>query len=66
MPNAKTEVTAANLDGKVYVIGGFTSDGKITDIIMYNSTDNTWTQNIKLLSFPLHHASADVYDRQIY
>jgi N-acetylneuraminic acid mutarotase len=42
MPNARTEVTAANLDGEVYVIGGFTSDGKITDIVqMYNSTDNT-------------------------
>jgi N-acetylneuraminic acid mutarotase len=67
MPNARTEVTAANLDGQVYVIGGFTSDGKITDIVeMYNSTDNTWTQNIKSLPLPLHHASADIYGGQIY
>ena len=67
MPNARTEVTAANLDAEVYVIGGFTSDGKITDIVeMYNSTDNTWTRNIKSLPLPLHHASADVYGGQIY
>ena len=67
MPNARTEVTAANLDAEVYVIGGFTSDGKITDIVeMYNSTDNTWTQNIKSLPLPLHHASADIYGGQIY
>jgi N-acetylneuraminic acid mutarotase len=67
MPNARTEVTAANLDLKVYVIGGFTSDGKITDIVeTYNSTDNTWTQNIQSLPLPLHHAAADVYGDQIY
>ena len=42
LPNARTEVTASNLDEAVYVIGGFTFDGKITDIVeMYNSTDNT-------------------------
>ncbi len=42
LPNARTEVTASNLDEAVYVIGGFTFDGEITDIVkMYNSTDNT-------------------------
>ncbi|WP_458720253.1 kelch repeat-containing protein [Candidatus Nitrosocosmicus sp. R] len=42
LPNARTEVTASNLDEAVYVIGGFTFDGKITHIVeMYNSTDNT-------------------------
>jgi hypothetical protein len=42
LPNARTEVTASNLDEAVYVIGGFTFEGKITDIVeMYSSTDNT-------------------------
>jgi N-acetylneuraminic acid mutarotase len=67
IPNTRAEVTAVILDTGVYVIGGFTSDGKITDIVeMYNSTDNTWAQNIKSLPLPLHHASTDVYEGQIY
>ena len=42
LPNPRTELVTANLDGEVYVIGGFTLDGKITDIVeMYSSTDNT-------------------------
>ena len=51
----------------VYVIGGFTFDGKITDIVeMYNSTDNTWVQNIQSLPLTLHHASSDIYGDKIY
>jgi N-acetylneuraminic acid mutarotase len=42
LPNERIKVTASNLDEAVYVIGGFTFDGEITDIVkMYNSTDNT-------------------------
>jgi len=42
LPNTRTELTASNLDEAVYVIGGFTFEGKITDIVeMYSSTDNT-------------------------
>ena len=42
LPNARTKVTASNLDEAVYVIGSFTFDGKIADIVeMYNSTDNS-------------------------
>ena len=49
------------------MIGGFTFDGKITDIVeMYNSTDNTWAQNIKSLPLPLHHSSSDTYGGKIY
>ena len=33
LPNPRTEVIAANLEEAVYVIGGFTLDGKITDIV---------------------------------
>jgi hypothetical protein len=50
LPNQRTEIRAANLEEAVYVIGGFTLDDKITDIVeMYNSIDNTWVQNIKSL-----------------
>ena len=33
---------------------------------MYNSTDNTWVQNMKSLPLPLHHASAAPYGGKIY
>lgn len=67
IPNPRTEVTATNLDEAVYVMGGFTFDGKITDIVeMYNSTDNTWAQNINSLPLPLHHASSGIYGGKIY
>ena len=67
LPKPRTELVAVNLGGEVYVIGGFTLDGKITEIVeMYNSTDNTWVQNIKSLPIPFHHASADTYGGKIY
>ena len=67
LPNPRTEIIAANLEEAVYVIGGFTLDGKITDIVeMYNSTDNTWVHNIKSLPLPPHHASAAPYGDKIY
>jgi N-acetylneuraminic acid mutarotase len=49
------------------VIGGFTNDDKVSDIVeMYNSTENTWIQNIKSIPLPLHHASAATYGGKIY
>jgi hypothetical protein len=50
------------LEEAVYEIGGFTLEDKFTDIVeMYNSTDNTWVQNIKSLPLPLHYASVATY-----
>ena len=67
LSNPRTELTAANLEEAVYIIGGFTLDDKITDIVeLYNSIGNTWVQNIKSLPWPLHYASAATYDRKIY
>ncbi len=49
------------------MIGGFTFEGKITDIFeMYHSTDSTWVQNIKSLPLPLHRACSDISEGKIY
>jgi hypothetical protein len=57
MPTPRTEVTSANLDDDVYVIGGFTSDGETTDVVeMYNATSDSWKTDIAPLPVPLHHA----------
>jgi hypothetical protein len=43
LPTPRTEVTSANLDDDVYVIGGFTSDGETSAIVeMYNATSDSW------------------------
>jgi len=56
MPTPRTEVTSANLDDDVYVIGGFTSDDETTDVVeMYNATSD-WKTDIAPLPVPLHHA----------
>jgi hypothetical protein len=42
MPTPRTEVTSANLEDGVYVIGGFTSDGETTDVVeIYNTTSDS-------------------------
>lgn len=67
MPTPRTEVTATNIDDSIYVIGGFTSDEEITDIVeMFNSSSNSWNQDITPLPFPLHHAVANTYQDKIY
>ena len=61
LPNSRTGIRAANLEEAVYVIGGFTLDDKITDIVeIYNSTDNTCSKH-KVVIFTFHYASAATY-----
>ena len=59
MPTPRTEVTAANIGDSIYVLGGFTSDSEITDIVeMFNVTSNSWNKDIDPLPIPLYHAVA--------
>lgn len=67
MPNPRTEVTAESLNNTLYVIGGFTEDGKITNLVdKYNISSNSWDKNIKPLPIPLHHASSATSDDKLY
>jgi N-acetylneuraminic acid mutarotase len=67
MPTPRTEVTSANLDNDVYVIGGFTSDGETTDVVeMYNTTTDSWKTDIAPLPVPLHHALSVPFQDKIY
>ncbi len=64
MPTPRTEVTAVNLGDRIYVIGGFNSEGKPTDIVeAYNTKNDTWMTNVKSLPIPLHHAASAVSDQ---
>jgi N-acetylneuraminic acid mutarotase len=67
MPTPRTEVTSANLDYGIYVIGGFTSDGETTAIVeMYNTTSDSWKTDIAPLPSPLHHVSSVSHEDKIY
>jgi len=67
MPNPRTEVTAESLNDTLYIIGGFTEDGKITNLVdRYNISSNSWDKNMKPLPIPLHHASSTTNGDKIY
>jgi N-acetylneuraminic acid mutarotase len=67
LPTPRTEVTSANLDDDVYVIGGFTSDGETSAIVeMYNATSDSWKTDVTPLPVPLHHASSIPFQDKIY
>jgi N-acetylneuraminic acid mutarotase len=67
MPTPRTEVTSANLDDDIYVIGGFTSDGETTAVVeMYNATSDSWKTDIAPLPIALHHASSLSFQEKIY
>jgi N-acetylneuraminic acid mutarotase len=72
-PTKRTEVTAAVLDGKIYVIGGFAepslsnlSSLTITDRVeVYDPATNAWTVRAPL-PVGLHHAAAVVAGNRLY
>ena len=67
MPNPRTEVTTESLNNTLYIIGGFTADGKITNLVeRYNFSSNSWDKNIKPLPIPLHHASSATDGDKVY
>ncbi len=44
MPSARQEISTAVLNGKIYVIAGFTSTGASTNTVeVYDPTTNSWT-----------------------
>ncbi|MGQ0810901.1 MAG: Kelch repeat-containing protein [Nitrospiraceae bacterium] len=72
-PTKRTEVVAAALQGKIYVVGGFAEPGfgnvmnlAITDMVeMYDPSTNRWTTKAPLPA-KLHHAGAAVIGDRLY
>src|ERR687898_3322288 len=63
MPRLTTEATATALDDGIYVIGGYDEEGEGVGMVeMYNTTTNSWANDIAQLPLPLHHTSAASYD----
>jgi len=58
MPTPRTEVAVAELNGKIYVIGGFEADGSPSaKVEVYDPTTDTWSEHLSLPE-PRHHAAA--------
>jgi hypothetical protein len=56
LPTPRTEVAGAELDGRIHIAGGFTSDGAASAVMeIYDPGSDAWSDGIELPE-PLHHA----------
>jgi len=65
VPQPRTEVAAAVLDGKIYLIGGFAKEGVTARVEMYDPATNRWTARASM-PVPLHHAGAAALNGKLY
>lgn len=66
MPTARSEITSAVLDGKIYVVGGFQATGGNSDIVeVYDPKGDAW-ETITPLPVRLDHAMAASVDGKLY
>jgi N-acetylneuraminic acid mutarotase len=66
MPTARSEVTSAVLDGKIYVVGGFENGHSTTSVVeVYDPVANEWT-TVAPLPQPLDHTAAAAFDGKLY
>lgn len=60
LPAPQQETAVVELGGKVYVIGGLATDGRIlADVNVYDASADTWSTG-RALPEPLHHVNAAV------
>jgi len=58
MPTPRSEVAVAEVNGKIYVVGGFEADGSPSATVeVYDPVTDTWDE-IEPLPEPRHHAAA--------
>ena len=61
MPTPRSEVAAAELNGEIYIAGGFEGDGSPSaKVEAYNPATDTWRE-VEPLPEPRHHAAAFVF-----
>jgi len=66
MPTARTWVGGCVIDGKIYVIGGATSQSSVTSAVeVYDPIVDTWTRLANMPSARCYHAAC-TFDGKIY
>ena len=63
MPSSRTEVAAAEVGGKIYVMGGFGRGGELVE--KYDPAKDSWRRRASLPR-PLHHVGAAAVAGKIY
>src|SRR5580765_2521927 len=63
LPSARTEVAAAELGGKIYLMGGYEKNGDLLE--EYDPARDSWHRRASLLR-PLHHLGAASVGGKIY
>lgn len=67
MPTPRTGICAAFLNGKIYVIGGQTSNGQIVDIVeRYDPLTDSWETGLPRLENERVNAAAVVFEGKIF
>lgn len=66
LPSTNSETAVAELDGKIYVIGGYPADRKtVATVQMYDSANDKW-QIVAPLPVPLNHVMAAAANGKVY
>ena len=66
MPTARQEVAVAELNGRVFVIGGFGPDAEaVATVEVYDPASDRWETRVPLPA-PTHHAAAAVVDGRLF
>src|SRR6476660_8363703 len=61
MPTPRSEIAATNIEGNIFVIGGFDESGKaLATVESYNVFNDSW-KSITPLPEPMHHTTASTY-----
>ncbi|MBI4389617.1 MAG: galactose oxidase, partial [Nitrospinae bacterium] len=64
-PTPRTEASAAPLDGKIYIVGGFTPTGIANKVEELDTRTGTWTERSPMPR-PLHHTSVTAVGGKLY
>jgi N-acetylneuraminic acid mutarotase len=66
LPTQRTEVAVAELNGKIYVFGGFLGNGAATSVVeVYDVTQDRWT-SVSPVPIAIHHIGAAAVDGKVY
>ncbi|MBI3804116.1 MAG: galactose oxidase [Nitrospirae bacterium] len=65
VPQPRSEVAAASLDGQIYLIGGFAKEGVTPRVDRYDSATDRWVERAAM-PVALHHAGAAALNGKLY
>ena len=66
LPTTNSEIAVAELDGRIYVVGGYPADRKtVATVQMYDTATDKW-QIVAPLPVPLNHVMAAAANGKVY